>query len=82
LIVVGGCRCEGAANVFGGNGLNGVIYCDPQDVGGADGGEDKKQCEAAGRMANPELPWARAAAELRSAWTGEDARPYTGASEN
>src|ERR1039457_3893620 len=40
LIVVGGCRGEGAANVFGGDGLNGVVHCDPKDVGGA--GHSKK----------------------------------------
>src|ERR1019366_2722027 len=28
-------------------------------------------------IANPELLWPRAAAELRSAWTGEGARPHT-----
>ena len=40
LIVVGGGRVEGAANVFGGDGLDGVVDCDPQDVGGA--GHSKK----------------------------------------
>ena len=54
--------------------------CDPQDVGGADGGEQKEHCEAACRMANPELLGPQAAAELRSAWAGEAARPHTGAS--
>jgi hypothetical protein len=42
LIVVGSRRCEGAANVLGGDGLDGVIHCDPQDVGGADGGEQEE----------------------------------------
>jgi len=37
--VVGGCGCEGAANVFGGDGLDGVVDCDSQDFGGAGGGE-------------------------------------------
>ena len=77
LIVVGGRRCERAANVFGGDGLNRVVDCDPQDVGGAEGGEQKEHCDAAGRMANPKLPRPPATAELRSAWTGEGARPYT-----
>jgi hypothetical protein len=30
-----------------------------------------------GAIANPELLWPQAAAELRSAWTGEGARPHT-----
>ena len=69
---------QGAANVFGGDGLDGVVDRDLQDVGGAEGGERrarKQQC----RIANPELLWPQAVAELRSAWTGEGARPHTNA---
>jgi len=32
-------------------------------------------------MANPELLWPQAAAELRSAWTAEGGRPYASEAE-
>src|ERR1017187_4365988 len=34
FVVVGGGQIEGATNEFGGDGLDGVVDCNPQDVGG------------------------------------------------
>jgi hypothetical protein len=42
LVVVGGCHFESAAYVFDGDGLDDVIDCDLQDVGRAEGGEQKE----------------------------------------
>ena len=75
--MIGGSESERAANVFGGDGLDGVVDGDLSDVGGAEGGGKKEHGEAS-CVANPELMWPPAAAELRSAWTGEGARPHTG----
>jgi hypothetical protein len=79
LVVVSGCQIERAANKFGSDGLYGVVHRDPQDVSGAEGGEQKEHREPANRTANPELLWPQASAELCSAWTGEGARPHTSA---
>lgn len=55
LIVVGGGGVEGASDEFGGDGLDGVVDGDAQDVGGAGGGEEKERGQKAGGMVNPEL---------------------------
>jgi len=41
--VVGGGGVEGASDEFGGDGLDGVVDGDAQDVGGAGGGEEKER---------------------------------------
>ena len=44
-------------------------------------GADTLVCEIGTAVANSGLPWPRAEAEPRSAWTGEGARPHTGITE-
>ena len=41
--MVGGRNFECTGNIFGGYGLDGIVYGDPQDVGGTKGGEKKER---------------------------------------